>query len=157
MQAEQLDAALGQWLVSQPNHTGCSYHVQVKLPSNEVEIAQLAAANLTGWVIIDWQHRGRGLSAKRAIPASQTPVIARLLGAIPRDLLHAHFQVILAPDADWAECYPEDSLAPDLMPVLDANHAIVLSISAEREQGDWHVSMAHQPPSDKPLTGFSIR
>jgi hypothetical protein len=154
MQAEQLDAAVGQWLARQPNHTGCSHHIQVKLLSNEVEIVQLTSAALTGWVVIDWQHHGHGLSAKRATPASQSPDIVRLLGAIECDLLHAHFQLILAPDADWAECYRQNSLAPDLMPVLDAGHATVLSVAAVREHGDWHVTLAHQPPSDEPLPGF---
>ncbi len=155
MHAEQLDGLIGQWLSMRSIYHASSYHVQVKLPSDEVAVARLTENNPAGWVVIDWQHRGRGLSAKKAIATTQAPVIAHLLNGIPTEHLHAHFQLVVAPEADWKDSYSEDSLTPDLLPVLDAGRAEVLSVTAEREYGDWHVILAHQPPSDEPLVDFT--
>ena len=156
MDAQQFDAALKRWLQKQPE-AGTNYHVQIKLWASEVEMAQLTAANLPGWVIMDWQHRGLGLSARRALPASkQPPSVARTLEAVPGNLLHAQVQIVLAPQQDWHDAYPKNSLAPDMMPVIDAGHAVILSISAERDHGDWHILKAHQPPSDETIADFGI-
>ena len=155
MDAATLDAAIERWLRRQTDYTGSSYHVQIKLWSSEVDIATLTAAELTGWVIIDWQHRGRGLSVKRALSVARNPPsVAQMLAAIKADLLHVHIQVVIAPDADWREAYQQHSLAPDLMPVLDAGHAATLSLSAERDHGVWRVIRAHQPPDDDNIDDF---
>ncbi|MCL5997176.1 MAG: hypothetical protein M1546_14135 [Chloroflexi bacterium] len=155
MVAEQLDEALARWLQRQPDIASSNYHVQVKLRSSEVEMAQLTAADLPGWVIIDWQRRGIGISLKHALaPDGKPPGIARLLEAIQADLLHTQIQIVVAPEQDWPAAYRPDSLTPDLMPVLDAGHATVLNVSAEREHGDWRIIRAYQPPSDEPITDF---
>jgi hypothetical protein len=155
MDAEQFDAALASWLRRQPDYADGSYHVQIKLWSSEVEMAQLTAMGLTGWVIMDWQQRGLGLSAKRALnTAQQPPNVARMLDALQAPLLHAHIQVILAPAQDWPAAYGQTSLAPDLMPVLDAGHATVLSVTAERDNGQWQNLKARQPPDDEPIDDF---
>ena len=155
MNSKLLDVALDRWLHKQPDHALCSVHVQIKLWSSEVEMAALTAADLAGWVVIDWQHRGRGLSAKRAHPVhGQSLQVAQLLDCIGGKKLHAHFQVVLAPTQDWANAYSPTSLVPDLLPVLDAEHAHVLSVSAERDGGDWQIVLAHQPPSDDPIPDF---
>ncbi|MCL4505064.1 MAG: hypothetical protein M1434_04300 [Chloroflexi bacterium] len=155
MDAATFDAAIERWLHRQADYLGSSYHVQIKLWSSEVEIAELTAAELTGWVIIDWQHRGRGLSAKRALPvANNPPNVACLLNAIHPDLLHVQVQVVMAPDADWPEAYQQHSLAPDLMPVLDAGHAVALNISAERDHDEWRLTRVHQPPDDENIDDF---
>ena len=155
MDAAQFDAAIDRWLHRQPDVLSGNYHVQVKLWSSEVEMSQLTAANLPGWVIMDWQHRGLGLSARRALPAaSQPPHIARLLKAIDGSLLHVQIQVVLAPEPDWRDAYPKHTLAPDMLPVLDAGHATVLSITAERDHGDWRITKASQPPSDEVILDF---
>lgn len=157
MEAEQFDAALARWLRRQPDYADSSYHIQIKLWSSEVEMAQLTAMDLPGWVIMDWQHRGLGLSAKRALnPGRHPPAVATLLASIPPRLLHAHIQIILAPAQDWPESYRKTSLAPDLMPVLDASHAVVLSVTAERDNGNWRVVRAHQPPNDEPIGDFAV-
>ena len=149
MDAATLDAGIERWLHRQTDYLGSSYHVQIKLWSSEVEIAILTAAELTGWVIIDWQHRGRGLSAKRAVSAARIPpYVARMLAAIEADFLHVQIQLVMAPDADWPEAYQQHSLAPDLLPVLDAGHTVALSISAERDHGEWRLIRAQQPPDD---------
>lgn len=157
MDAATFDAAIERWLRRQADYPGSSYHVQVKLWSSEVEIAALTSAELTGWVIIDWQHRGRGLSAKRALSVARNPPnVARMLAAIQADLLHAQIQVIMAPNADWPEAYQQHSLAPDLLPVLDAGHAVALNISAERDHDDWRIIRVHQPPEDENLDDFQV-
>jgi hypothetical protein len=157
MNSSQLDTSLGRWLHKQPDWAGSSYHVQIKLWSSEVQMAQLTAPDLTGWVVIDWQHRGRGLSAKRAHPVgADIPNVARLLDVIEATLLHINLQVILAPNDDWPNAYSPTSLVPDLMPVLDAEHATVLSITAERDRGDWRVVQAHEPPSDERIDDFLL-
>jgi hypothetical protein len=156
MDAEHFDAALARWLGRQPDTIRGNYHVQVKLWTSEVEMAQLTAADLSGWVIIDWQYRGIGLSMKRALdPFSQPPDVARVLQVIDAELLHAQVQVVVAPPQDWPAAYRHDSLAPDLMPVLDAGHAAVLNVAAERDHDDWHIARALQPPSDEPITDFA--
>jgi hypothetical protein len=155
MEAEQFDAALKRWLLKQIDTAGGYYHVQIKLWASEVEMVQLTAANLPGWVIMDWQHRGLGLSARRAVPvASHAPVVARTLSAISITLLHVQVQLVLAPEEDWHDAYPKSSLAPDMMPVIDAGHARILSVSAERDHGDWRILKAHQPPDDEPILDF---
>lgn len=154
MQAEQLDALLDRWIKNQAKDTGSRYHVQIKLWSSEIEVANLTAANLTGWVIIDWQHRGRGLSAKRAAPVTQPSTVAQMLSVLDASMLHVNVQIILAPDADWNDAYSSDSLAPDLLPVLDSGHAVVLRVDALREDGEWQVIQSHQPPDDEPIPGF---
>ncbi|HEY3342732.1 MAG TPA: hypothetical protein VGK81_11970, partial [Anaerolineae bacterium] len=127
MEADQFDAALKRWLLKQLDTAGGYYHVQIKLWTSEVEMAQLTAADLPGWVIMDWQHRGLGLSARRAVPvARQAPSVARTLAAISTGILHAQVQIVLAPEADWHDAYPKSSLVPDMMPVIDAGHARVL-------------------------------
>ncbi|HEY3291219.1 MAG TPA: hypothetical protein VGK87_13910 [Anaerolineae bacterium] len=154
MQAEQLDTLLDRWIRSNAKDSGFEYHVQIKWWNSEIELANLTAANLTGWVIIDWQHRGRGLSAKHAVPANQPSGVAQMLGVLEADPMHVNLQIILAPAADWAEAYSTGSLAPDLLPVLDSGHAVVLRVDALREKNDWLVIQAHQPPDDEPLPGF---
>ena len=155
MDAATFDASIERWLRRQPDYPGSSYHIQVKLWSSEVETADLAAADLAGWVIIDWQQRGRGLSAKRALPAAANPPgVARALAAVQAGLLHVQIQVVMAPDADWSEAYQQNSLAPDLMPILDAGHAVVLNIAAERNHGDWRIARAHQPLDEENLNDF---
>ena len=155
MDAEQFDAALKRWLLRQLDAAGGYYHVQIKLWPSEVEMAQLTAADLPGWVIMDWQHRGLGLSARRAVHvAGQPPSVACTLEAVAGNLLHVQVQLVLAPEADWHDAYPKHSLAPDLMPVIDADHAKVLSVSAERDHGDWRILKAHQPPDDENIVDF---
>jgi CTP:molybdopterin cytidylyltransferase MocA len=156
MNAEQLDAALARWLHQQPDVASSQYHVQIKLWGSEVEMAQLTAAELTGWVIIDWQQRGLGLSAKRALDAAHAPHVAQALSAIPAPLMHIQVQVILAPAQDWREAYRQNSLTPDLLPVLDAGHASVLNLSAQRDHGRWHILQAHQPPNEQPIEDFGF-
>jgi hypothetical protein len=152
MDAEQFDAALKRWLLRQIDLAGGYYHVQIKLWPLEVEMAQLTAADLPGWVIMDWQHRGIGLSARRAVSVtSQPPNIAHVLEAISGNLLHVQVQLILALEEDWHDAYPKNSLAPDLMPVIDAGHAKILSVSAERDHADWRILQAHQPPDDETI------
>ena len=153
MDAEHFDAAVNRWLHRQPDPISANYHIQIKLWNSEVEMSQLTVANLTGWVIMDWRHRGLGLSARRALPvSSRVPHVARRLDAISGDLIHVQVQVVYAPEPDWRDAYPKNTLAPDLMPVLDAGHASVLSIFAERDHGDWRILKAQQPPDDSPVS-----
>ncbi len=149
MLASQLDAAIGRWLSRQPNLDACQCHIQIKLEYGDVEPAQRARLELPGWVIIDWGARGTGISARRAAPAAgYEPEAGRLLEAIDSLLLRAHIQIVVAPADDWDAAYSEASLAPDLMPVIDAGRAILLNLTAVRENGDWHVVRAYQPPND---------
>ena len=150
MDSVQLDAGLARWLARQPNLDSSSYHAQIKLEFGDVDPAQRAALELPGWVIIDWGVRGTGISAKRAVPAGDgAPEIAGLLQAIDSPLLHAHIQLVLAPTDDWEEAYGDVSLAPDLMPVMDAGRAKLLNLLAVRENGDWRILRAYQPPSEE--------
>ncbi len=149
MDAVQFDAALGRWLSRQPNLDACQCHIQIKLEYGDVAPAQRARLELPGWVIIDWGARGTGISARRARPAaSYQPEAGRLLQAIDSLLLRAHIQIVVAPAADWEAAYGEASLAPDLMPVMDAGHAILLNLTAVRENGDWRIVRAYQPPDE---------
>jgi hypothetical protein len=155
MNAQQFDAALQRWLETQPDYLGSSYHVQVKLDAGEVKMAQLTALGLPGWVILDWRKRGLGLSSKRAIEVNQPPSAASLLEALLIKQLHVQVQLVLAPNQDWIEAYSATSLTPDLLKVLDAEHASVLNVAAERSDGEWKVILAHQPPHDEPLVNFA--
>lgn len=150
MDASQLDAVLGRWLSKQPDLEACHYHTQIKLEYGDIEPAQRATLDLPGWVIIDWGARGTGISARRAAPAaSYQPEVGRLLEAIDSLLLRAHIQMVVAPAEDWDAAYGAGSLAPDLMPVMDAGHAVLLNLTAVRENGDWRVVRAYQPPSEE--------
>ncbi|MGQ9905106.1 MAG: hypothetical protein ACUVRU_12475 [Anaerolineae bacterium] len=150
MDASQLDAVLGRWLSKQPDLEACHYHTQIKLEYGDIEPAQRATLDLPGWVIIDWGVRGTGISARRAAPAAgHQPEVGRLLEAIDSLLLRAHVQIVVAPSADWDAAYSETSLAPDLMPVIDAGRAVLLNLTAVRENGDWRVVRAYQPPSEE--------
>jgi hypothetical protein len=157
MVSDQFDATLARWLGRQLTNAASHYHVQVKLLPDEVEMAQLTAADLQGWVIIDWQQRGVGLSARRALdPASHPPGVAQALDTLAAETLHAQIQLVLAPAEDWEASYRHDSLAPDLLPVLDAGRTAVLNVSAERNSGDWRILQAHQPPDDQPILDFGF-
>lgn len=150
MLASQLDAALGRWLARQPNLSACHCHTQIKLEYGDVEPAQRARLELPGWVIIDWGARGTGISARRAVAAAgYQPEAGRLLEAIDSLLLRAHIQIVVAPADDWNAAYSDASLAPDLMPVIDAGHAVLLNLTAVRENGDWRVVRAYQPPDEE--------
>ena len=155
MNAEKLDAAFWRWLQAQPDQRNSSYHVQVKLWASEVKMAQLTALGLPGWIILDWRKRGLGISTKRAIETSQPPTIVSLLDALKAPMLHAQVQVVLAPTLEWSTAYSATSLTPDLIKVLDAGHASVLNVVAERTEGDWKVILAHLPPSDEPIPDFA--
>ncbi|MCS7061225.1 MAG: hypothetical protein RMN25_08655 [Anaerolineae bacterium] len=149
MDAVHLDAALERWLTRQPNLAISHCHVQIKLEHGDIAPAQRATLDLPGWVLIDWGVRGTGLSAKRAMPAAgYLPTVGRLLEAIDSPLLRAHIQIVIAPAEDWNAAYSDASLAPDLMPVIDAGHATLLNLTAVREQGNWRVVRAYQPPSE---------
>ncbi len=150
MDASQLDAALGRWLARQPDLEVSQCHTQIKLEYGDIEPAQRARLELPGWVIIDWGARGTGISARRAMPAlGLRPMVGRLLEAIDALLLRAHIQLVVAPAEDWTAAYSEVSLAPDLMPVMDAGHATLLNVTAVRERGDWRIVRAYQPPSEE--------
>lgn len=150
MDASQLDAVLSRWLSRQANLEGCHCHTQIKLEYGDVEPAQRATLDLPGWVIIDWRARGTGISARRAAPAARyQPQVGRLLEVIVSPLLRAHVQMVVAPAEDWDAAYSAASLAPDLMPVMDAGRAALLNLTAVRENGDWRVVRAYQPPSEE--------
>lgn len=150
MDASQLDAALGRWLARQPNLDACHCHTQIKLEYGDVEPAQRATLELPGWVIIDWGARGTGISARRAAPAAgYEPRAGRLLEALDSLLLRAHIQMVVAPADDWDAAYSDASLVPDLMPVIDAGRAILLNLTAVRENGVWRVVRAYQPPDEE--------
>ena len=68
--------------------------------------------------------------------------------------LHVQIQLVVAPAQDWVAAYDTTSLTPDLIKVLDTDHASVLNVTAERTDGDWKVVLAHQPPDDEPLASF---
>ena len=154
MNAQQFDAALQRWLQTQPDYHTASYHIQVKLWASEVNMTQLTALELPGWVILDWGKHGLGLSAKHAVEANHSPAAGSLLDALDVKRLHAQVQLVVAPTPDWSTAYSATSLTPDLIKVLDTDFACVLNVTAERTDGDWQVVVAHQPPSDEPLANF---
>jgi hypothetical protein len=157
MDSQQFDKQIQHWLNRQPGLEHSRYHVQIKLWISEVDMATLAALHAPGWVVLDWQPRGLGLSLKRAMsPLAEPPAAAALLDGLKADLLHAQVQLVLAPIPDWQQAYRSDSLVPDLLPVLDSEHAIILSIAAQRESGTWHIVDAHQPPSETPIADFGF-
>lgn len=129
--------------------------MQVKFRASEVKMSQLTALGLPGWVILDWRKRGLGLSTKRAFEVTQSPAAASLLHALVAQQLHVQIQLVLAPTQDWEAAYSAASLTPDLIKVLDAEHASVLNVTAERTESGWKVILAHQPPNDEPLANFA--
>lgn len=150
MKAEELDALLLKWLRKQPAHLEDYHHIQIKFSAVEVEMAQLAHFHLPGWVILDWQPRGLGLSAKRAV--AQPPSPARMLEGLAVSPLSVHIQIVQAPPVDWADAAQPDSLAPDLLPVLDGGRARVLKVTAIRREDVWLVQRASEPPAEEPIT-----
>jgi hypothetical protein len=154
MNAAQMDEAIRRWMQAQPGLENASYHAQIKIKPGLVEMAQLTALGLAGWVVLDWQAHGLGLSLKHAVKATDRPIaVAQVIDELAAPALSAHIQIILAPAGDWEDARAPDSLVPDLKQVLDHDHARALSVSAQRagNGAGWQITSACQPPDDAPI------
>jgi len=109
-----MDAAIGRWLHKQPDWASSSYHVQIKLWSSEVRDGTTYRCTSDGLggdrLAASWA--GPVCQARQPVGAA-APQAARLLDVIDAGLLHTHFQIILAPGADWSNAYSPTSLVPD--------------------------------------------
>ena len=109
MDAEQFDAALKRWLLRQLDAAGGYYHVQIKLWPSEVEMAQLTAADLPGWVIMGlgniaaWGYRPGG---QCTLPVSH-PSVACTLEAVAGNLLHVQGATGPRARGRLARCLPQ--------------------------------------------------
>jgi hypothetical protein len=154
MNAAQLDEAIWRWIQSQQGWQDASSHAQIKITPGQVEMAQLTSLGLAGWVVLDWQARGLGLSLKKpARTTSQSIIPVHVIDRLEAPVLTIHIQVIIAPAADWDDASDPESLVPDLKRVIDQGRARTLSVSAQRTgpAQDWQVVSARQPPDDTPM------